>query len=419
MNAAPAFSRLGALALVVVGFAVFVALLYLIGAGDSLESGRDDGEAHAAGTGLNGYAGLVRLLDAEGYEVTRSRSPAGLETEDLLILTPPPWTDAEALGEILQEREYAGPTLVILPKWNASRPSPALPAKARENFKRGWVVIDNGGDALSWTKDLPAPYAFTHEIEKLEDDEVASFEGLGAAGELPTEMITFAEPGDLFEPLIEDGAGHALAIRVIGEEGDEYYEDAHQTVFVAEPDLMNNYGLADGARAAAAVALVREAGYTGERRIVIDMTLNGYGGSVNLLTLAFRPPFLAATLCLLMALLIIGWRAFRRFGPAAASDPDIAYGKRQLVANGAGLIVRARRFGLLTRPYGALAARRAAHLLGLPRAEPDAIDTAIARRLPGEEPFSLRAARLEAATRPADILTAAQALDELTGKLKP
>jgi class 3 adenylate cyclase len=37
--------------------------------------------------------------------------------------------------------------------------------------------------------------------------------------------------------------------------------------------------------------------------------------------------------------------------------------------------------------------------------------------LPAEEPFSRRAARLESATRPADILGAAQALDDLTRKL--
>jgi hypothetical protein len=58
-----------------------------------------------------------------------------------------------------------------------------------------------------------------------------------------------------------------------------------------------------------------------------------------------------------------------------------------------------------------------AERLGVPRADAAAIDAALARRLPEEEPFSRRAARLEAATRPADILSAAQALDDLTAKL--
>ena len=128
--------------------------------------------------------------------------------------------------------------------------------------------------------------------------------------------------------------------------------------------------------------------------------------------------FLAATLCLMLALLIIGWRAFKRFGPAATTGgPGIAFGKQRLIANGAGLIVRARRLHLLGAPYAALTARRLADRLGLARADAESIDTALARRLPAEEPFSRRAARLESATRPADILGAAQALDDLTRKL--
>ncbi|MBU2586706.1 MAG: DUF4350 domain-containing protein, partial [Alphaproteobacteria bacterium] len=108
----------------------------------------------------------------------------------------------------------------------------------------------------------------------------------------------------------------------------------------------------------------------------------------------------------------------QRFGPPAiASEPAIAFGKQRLIANGASLIVRARRLPLLAAPYAALSARRMAERLGLARPDRDAIDAALARRLPHEEPFSRRAARLEAATRPADILSAAQALDHLTTKL--
>jgi hypothetical protein len=112
------------------------------------------------------------------------------------------------------------------------------------------------------------------------------------------------------------------------------------------------------------------------------------------------------------------WRAMLRFGPAAASAPAAAFGKRQLVTNGAGLIVRAKRWGLLARPYAALSERRLARALGLARSDPAAVDLALARRLPGEEPFTARAARLEAARNPADILSAARALDTLARKLE-
>ncbi|NBC88631.1 MAG: DUF4350 domain-containing protein, partial [Alphaproteobacteria bacterium] len=223
---------------------------------------------------------------------------------------------------------------------------------------------------------------------------------------------------DTLEPLISDGAGHVLAFNVLGEEGSEFYENAHWTVIVAEPDIVNNWGLADPARAAAALALVRAAGFGEDTRVVFDLTLNGFSGAQNLLSLAFRPPFLAATLCLILALLVVGWRAFMRFGAVAASVPETGFGKQRLVRNGAGLVLRAKRLRLLTQPYAALARRRIARALGLRHADDEAIDAALAARLPGEPPFSARARTLRDAEAPDDILRAARALDELARKLK-
>lgn len=412
-----AFSRGGALALVLGGFLLFLALVWLIGSGEEFGDG-NRGDDHAASKGLNGFAGLVRLAEANGYDVTRSRSPAGLETEGLLVLTPPAATDPEEFGKILQKREQIGPTLVILPKWAALRPPAILPEEAREKFKPGWVILADAYD-VGWTTELPAPYAFTNALEGLDKDEEPGWDGFELGGELPTRKILYAEEDPLHEPLVTDSAGHWLALRVLGEEGTDFYDNAHWTVFLVDPDLANNYGLADQTRAEAAMALLHAAAYDGDiSEVTFDLTLNGFGASENLLTLAFRPPFLAATLCLLLALLIIGWRAFRRFGPASASGgPAIAFGKERLIANGAGLILRARRFHLLGAPYAALSARRIAERLGLARHDAEMIDAALARRLPAEEPFSRRAARLEAAARPAELLAAAQALDDLTTKL--
>jgi hypothetical protein len=419
MTAAPAparasFSKGGALALVAGGFALFLALLWLIGAGEGMGGDRGRGQAHAGANGLNGYSGLVRLIEAQGYTVARSRSPATLRAPGLLVLTPPAHAQAEAIADIIEDRAYAGPTLVILPKWWAVPPPPQLPAGTQGTFRRGWVVLS---DALAseWPAQLPAPYTLEHALAEAPKGVRPGWRGIGLAGRLPSGTIAHAQPKGAHDPLFTDAAGRVLALRIRPDDG----EQREPVVFLAEPDLANNYGLADPARAAAAAALIET--LTGEGEIdtvTFDMTLNGYGASENLLTLAFRPPFLAATLSLLVALLIVGWRAFRRFGPAAvAAGPDIAFGKRQLILNGAGLILRARRFGLLGAPYAALAARRLADRLGLARAEPQAIDAALARRLPQAEPFTHHAARIEAARKPAEILAAAQGLDALTARL--
>ncbi len=418
--AAPAFTRAGAFALVAGGFALFLAMLYLIGSGASLGGEKGGGQAHAASNGLNGYSGLVRLVEAQGYSTDRSRNRSGLESEGLLVITPPAFTDAKELAKLLNDRRYRGPTLVIAPKWWASPPPPNLPAEARAKFKRGWVTLGSA-EATEWPAELPAPYTFVHELDGTKEGAVpVRWSGTGHSGKLPNAAVMYAKVKGARRTLISDGQGRVLAFEVQLGENNQPDDDAYPVAFLAEPDLANNYGLADPARAAAAVALIDELTYGGDiSDVTFDMTLNGFGASENLLTLAFRPPFLAATLSLLVALIIIGWRAFQRFGPAASgSGPDIAFGKRQLIANGASLIIRARRFALLAKPYGALSARRLAERLGLARPDPEAIDAALARRLPGEEPFTRRAARLEAADKPADILAAAKALDDLNVKLQ-
>ncbi|MCK0127317.1 DUF4350 domain-containing protein [Erythrobacter sp. F6033] len=415
-RASSPFSRFAVLGIVLVGFLAFVSLLYFLSAGDTGDQ-KNDGAAHASATGLNGYAGFVRLLEKEGYDITLSRTPGGLETTDLLVLTPSLYADPEEIGRIIENRDYLGPTIVILPKWYATRPPSNLTSESADKFKDGWVQLGSATQ-LDWTSELPGLFKIEHVIETLGEDEVPNWDGVEAAGELPTKTIAYAEENELHQPLITDGAGHTLALSILGEEGSEYYEDAHWTIFVVEPDLLNNYGLGSAESAEAALALVREAGYGGEyESITFDMTLQGFGGADNLLTLAFRPPFLAATLCLILAMLIVGWRAFLRFGPAAVTGPEIAFGKKRLVSNGAGLIVRAKRLGLLAAPYAELSARRISQRLGLARPDPEAIDAVLAARLPDEEPFSLRADRLREAQSPTDILRAAQALRELEGKL--
>lgn len=466
MSGGAAFSRGGALALVAVGCALFLAMLYLIGAGEDFGGERGQGQAHAASNGLNGYSGLYRLVEAQGYDVDRSRSPGGLETSGLLVLTPNSFGDGKEVGEIILKRLYLGPTLVIMPKWSTNRPRIDLPSEVKSKFKRGWVTLGSPR-ASEWPEVLPTGYQFKHRIfpkpievpaavEIVTDPEAGRqnvqpkkpdtaaaplppppppgrWAGTGYNGVLPTSFTTFAETVPGQKALIVDNAGRVLAfeatstireaVRKPGAVGpDEYIDDdnpAYPVIFLAEPDLANNYGLADPARAAAAVALVERLTEDGDiYEVTFDLTLNGFGASENLLTLAFRPPFLAATLSLLVALLIVGWRAFQRFGPPAApAGPDIAFGKRQLIANGAGLIVRARRFGLLGAPYVTLSARRLAERLGLARPDAAAIDAALARRLPQEEPFTRRAARMEAAEKPADLVAAAQALDDLNTKL--
>jgi len=345
-------SRGAVLGMVAIGFIAFIAMLYFLSVGDT--GGKENnGAAHAASNGLNGYSALVRLLEAEGYDVNRSREQSGMDTQDLLVLTPPAYSDAEELSELLRERAYVGPTLVIVPKWLAFGFPPDVPPEVTDKVKQGWVQL---GDAYApdWIAELEEPYAISAEVET---DATPTWGGLQSQGELPDEMVVGAAPKTDHQALVIDGSARRLAVTFANVDMFGDSEDTYWVTFVVEPDLMNNYGLSDAQRAAIALKVIEQAGYGPDYPVTFDLTLNGLGASVNLLTLAFRPPFLAATLCLIMAMIIVGWRAFQRFGPAVAGGPAIAFGKSRLVTNGAGLIMRAGRLRLLAEPYVDLSAR--------------------------------------------------------------
>jgi hypothetical protein len=167
-----------------------------------------------------------------------------------------------------------------------------------------------------------------------------------------------------------------------------------------------------------ALALVEATMGNARLPITFDLTLDGLGNSKNLLTLAFTPPFLAATLCLILAALVVGWRGLRRFGPPLAATPVFAFGKRQLAVNGAALIQRSRRLHLLGAPYAAILRARLARLLGLRpgddpgRAEAE-IDRVLEARGLASHAFSGPAEALRNARGRHDLLRHAHALKNL------
>ena len=427
-RASSPFSPRTLLAVVAVGAAAFLLLLYAIGAG--WDGGRDNnGGAHAAANGLNGFAGLVRLLEAQGHHIVLSRSEARLDDEGLLVLTPQHGADGDAISEIIQTRRYIGPTLLIAPKWLV------LPAEKMPGVEAqpGWVVL---AGAVSPEMGEPIKGG---EKGKFEIGERKRWDGFGMSGSLPdpTKVQTLDHTRVL--PLVTDEQGDVLAgyrgdngsYPVLAEAANLPVRDPEEldtdseiwpVIVVAEPDLMNNYGLANRTRAELAHAIIDAALEDYDLPIVFDLTQAGLSRSQNLLTLAFQPPFLAATLCLILAALVIAWRAFRRFGPPVAESPALAMGKRQLARNSGGLVARAKRLHLLGPPYAALVAARLAEALGIREADLQTREAAISRTLAarGLAPdYTERADALRRARRPAELLRAASALRSIERTVTP
>ena len=421
-----AFNPKVVLGLLLFGALAFAATLYLIGAGETTR-GPNDGGSHAASRGLTGYAALADILEAEGHDVALSRNQGALDDEGLLILTPPTFADGEELAELIEQRRYVGPTILVLPKWFAME----IPANAPVEKDDGWVVLRSAAKP-SWIEDFEGRLDTELRLGPLEPQSDGDWRWGDWSGTLPDRSqaqtisdatmipLVTASNGEILVGYYDDGGYYpvldeAAGLAPVDEDGRD--TSRWNLTVVADPDLFDNYGMADRDRAALAHELVDVAMEGEDLPVIFDLTLNGLGKTQNLLTLAFAPPFLAATLCLVLALAVVGWRAFRRFGPPLAEDRAIAFGKRRLVANGAAFILRTRRLHLLTAPYIETIRHRIAAALRLRSADDDALDQAIARRAPDAPRFADSAAALRGASRPHDILRAASALKALERKL--
>ena len=407
-NASP-FNLRVVLGMLLFGAIAFIAALYFAGAGE-FGGVTNNGGGHAAGKGLNGYAAFAKLLEKQRYRVSLSRSPARLTEHSLMVLTPPLGADVAELNRIIMRRRYAGPTMVILPKWVAMR----IRATTKVKVEPGWVALF-GAVAPEWTADLLDKKAFEPALENLKDSG-GYWQGLGLEGGFPDDGRVLSVKADDLVPLVWDGTGRTLAgywddqgdYPTLDEAGGVNPPDDRKVdknlrpvVVVAEPDLLDNYGLADRDRAMLALALADAAMEGRHLPVTFDLTLDGLGSSKNLLTLAFSPPFLAATLCLILA-----------------DMPVFAFGKRQLAVNGAALIQRSRRLRLLGAPYASILRASVARLLGLrggdnvQRSEAE-IDHVLEARGIGAHAFSGPAEDLRNARSRHELLRSAHALKAL------
>ncbi len=428
----PTFARGTTLGIVLIGALAFAAALYWIGMGSGPTN---NGGGHAGGRGLNGYAALAAMLEADGVTVQRARSKAALKNPGLLILTPPADAKGTDIAEIINARRFIGPTIVVTPKWLA------VPDVTNPAMKRGWTRLV-GTEPPSWKgyhDDLSVGF-----IGKATQGWVGTGSMSSFRGALPDGKTVQVGDGPGLESLIETPEGRILAGYLIGDgnngelahwiglatkaqSDDEDAQDAEDSdeaeafpvVLVFEPDLLDNWGLANRETGLMARRLVFAAsGGARPPSVTFDLTLNGLGASRNLLTLAFEPPFLAATLCLVMAMFAAGWRSFNRFGPARQAVREIPLGKTVLVRNTAGLIRRAGRIRVIAAPYADASRERLVAALGLPRGRPTdeteaAIDRLQARQDKTGPRYSELAARLRAARRSADVVRQAAALQRL------
>jgi hypothetical protein len=326
-----AFSARTILALILAGLTAFAGFVVLATYAPELR-GRMNGGAHALSSSAVGYRGAVIMLRAMDAPVRVSRRR--LTRQELsavgLVLTPDPFTS----GKALRKFPPALRTLIVLPKW-LTGPDPTHPGfVSKAGFLR-----DSMAEALSTlepgTKVTIEP-GFQRPVLRSADGPFAPSTYL-PIGRLDG-LQTISGPG--WRPALVDARGRVvLAISK---------RDPNIAV-LADPDLLNNQGLTDIDTARAGMTILQTLG--GEGGVVFDVTLNGLARGRNLGRLVFEPPWLAATLCVLAAALLMGWQALARFGAPAEPGRAIALGAAALVDNSAGLIRMARKESALASAY--------------------------------------------------------------------
>jgi hypothetical protein len=225
---------------------------------------------------------------------------------------------------------------------------------------------------------------------------------LGSASGLVAPPIAQTISGKNIVPLLVDRRGGII----LGQIG------TRPLYILADPDLLNNYGMRDRAQAAAALQLLDALNSTGAEGILFDVTANGLGQVRSPLRLAFDPPFLAVTITLFAAMWLAGWQMLVRFGAPVPAPRALAFGKSALVDNGAALVRRAGRETRLGARYADVVRNRAAALFRLPSGiDADARDVLL-DRLVGRQSFSTLAADAASARSRPELVAAAQSLHD-------
>lgn len=325
--------------LVAGAIASFAAFLAAIAYQPELSAGVDRG-AHAASRSPVGFAGLAQLLRADGAQVrfNHMRDPGRtVDADALLVLTPGPSTTAVDVRRLAKGRRV----LLILPKWMTRRDPRRLDRVASAGTLYPAQAAALAAAVLAPARgDGPVTLAWDGGAHPVLVAETAGEHDLGFT---PARLRPIASlrtlSGQAAQPVLVDGAGRTLV--AIG---------GHVVAYVAaDPDLLDNHGVADLAGARVAVSLVEALADGGP--VVFDMTLPGFAGQRSLLKLAFAPPFLPATACAALLVALLGLAARERFGPLRRAGRGYGFGKRALADSAASLLAVAGREPRLAGRY--------------------------------------------------------------------
>jgi hypothetical protein len=381
------------LILVAAGFILALGFLLVSAYGDRVDRQRGNVPSPASRF-ATGFYGLTKLVELSGGTVSLSSDLEERPERGILILTPNIGTKSEEIRQAMGAHD--GPILVILPKWVA------VPIKDRPNREQRLTTVsperlvamlaqtvtiaphsEKAGTRLRYSSALTgSPFRIDGEIQAVESDKLV--------------------------PLIVAPDG-ASVLSQVGASG---------TYILADPDLLNNHGLAHRQNARAALALLATLNPDTPGTVIFDTMLPYGSGGRNLLQLAFEPPFAGVSIALLIAALLAGIATLARFGPVRREARAVPFGKAALIDNIVSLARRARRTREGGSAYADAIRDWAARRLALPRTlQGEALDAQL-DAIPTTTSYANATQQVRGATTETELLHAAQALDDWRKEVK-
>ncbi len=360
-NDANPFSAKTIIWVIVAGLLAFAGFLFLMAYAPKWDRGGDGG-THVLSKSAVGFSGLRHLAELTKRPVDLGEDKDSWYRNGFVMVTIGADVDPKRLRELVNARRGVedSVTLYVLPKWEVM----PLPGK------RGFVQSEgmNNSSGLDEVVGIIGPVKLADgkrsgdgRIRGVADQEMS---GVNVAQSFYVRYLTKG-----ITPVLEDGAGRTI----LGRFDDD--DHAGYTYILADPDLLSNKGLKTKAGAQAALKIIDALRSDDNDSVAFDTVLAGFEDKRNLLQLMFEPPFLAFTLSLIAAAILIGLHALGRFGPPAIEGRAIPFGKRALADNVATLIARAGREDRLGDRYVAVVRDAAGTALGAGALAPEVLET--------------------------------------------
>ena len=383
------------LLLIAAGLALTLGFLLVSGYGGIIDRQRSNTPSPASRF-ATGFRALNILIERSGGAVTLSGDAAARPQHGLLILPPNLQTKPAEFEAALKDASGPNaPVLVILPKWLAA----PKPLQGNREERVAPVMPDTLARLLA-----PVTPVKVRQSDKAK----LSYPGSLDLRPFRTPESIQSLDGDKIFPLIAAPDGSAVLAEVRGK----------HIYILADPDLLNNHGLAHRQNAQAAIALLTALDPDHPGQIVFDTMLPYGAGGRNLVQLMMEPPFLGVTVALFAAALLAGFATWARFGPPRREPRAVAFGKRALIENITGLARRARRVREGGAAYADAIRDWAARRLALPRTlQGEALDAHL-DTLRTQTPYAAWAERVRNAKTEAELLHAAQKLDDWRKEVK-